>query len=89
MSPQPRITAVRIESPRLIVSFADGQTARVRLSRYPRLAAGDARQREVYRIIAQGQGIHWPELDEDLSAEGLLRDAERDESDRTGSTALS
>ncbi len=54
----------------------DGQTYRLRLSQIsPRLAAATAAQRQHYEISASGYGIHWPDVDEDLSIPGLLRSA--------------
>lgn len=51
----------------------DGRTIIVPLSWFPRLAAASPRARADWRLIGAGEGIHWNELDEDLSVEGLLR----------------
>lgn len=56
----------------LAVDLADGRTITVPLAWFPRLAHGTAAERANWRLIAGGEGIHWPDLDEDLSVEGLL-----------------
>lgn len=50
----------------------DGRALRVPLAWYPRLYYGTPLERKNWRLIGQGVGLHWPELDEDLSVEGLL-----------------
>ena len=70
-----RINDVRFDAHRLIVDLMDGRTIAVPLAWYPRLANASAKQRENYEIAGGGYGIHWPDIDEDLSAEGLLRGA--------------
>jgi hypothetical protein len=59
----------------LVVDLADGRTISVPLVWYPRLLAATPAQRANWRIAGGGFGIHWPDLDEDLSTEGLLRGA--------------
>jgi hypothetical protein len=56
----------------MIVSLDDGRTLSVPLAWYPRLLAGSLQERENYELIGDGEGIHWPDLDEDVSIEGLL-----------------
>jgi hypothetical protein len=56
----------------LIVDLADGRTITVPLAWFPRLAHGTAAERANWRLIGGGVGIHWPDLDEDISAESLL-----------------
>ena len=56
----------------LIVSLVDGRTITVPLLWFPRLAGATTAQLRNYEIRADGEGIHWPEIDEDLSVEGLL-----------------
>ena len=56
----------------LIVDLADGRTITVPLAWFPRLAHGTAAERANRRLIGGGVGIHWPDLDEDISAESLL-----------------
>ena len=56
----------------LIVDLADGRTITVPLAWFPRLAHGTAAERANWRFIGGGVGIHWPDLDEDISVESLL-----------------
>jgi hypothetical protein len=56
----------------LTVSLSDGRTLSVPLTWYPRLWHGTSEERSHWRLIGDGQGIHWPDLDEDISVEGLL-----------------
>jgi hypothetical protein len=57
----------------LVVRLDDGRTIIVPLSWYPRLSDATPEQRRQYRLIGDGEYIHWPEVDEDLTVEGLLR----------------
>lgn len=66
------VKTVRVTRAALIVGFDDGRTVSLPLAWYPRLAKGTAKERSNYELISGGYGIHWPDLDEDLSAEGLL-----------------
>lgn len=59
----------------LAVDLADGRTIIVPLVWYPKLLNCTMEQRLNWRIAGAGYGIHWPDLDEDLSTEGLLRGA--------------
>ena len=54
------------------VELADGRTISVPIDWFPRLVHGTAAERSNWRLIGGGVGIHWPDLDEDLSVEGLL-----------------
>jgi hypothetical protein len=56
----------------LTVRLDDGRSLSVPLAWYPRLLDGTQAERENYELIGGGEGIHWPELDEDISIEGLL-----------------
>jgi hypothetical protein len=56
----------------LTVSLTDGRTLSVPLTWYPRLWHGSAEERGRWSLIGDGRGIHWPDLDEDISVEGLL-----------------
>jgi hypothetical protein len=56
----------------LTVDLADGRTITVPLAWFPRLADGTATERANWRLIGGGAGIHWPDLDEDISVESLL-----------------
>lgn len=70
-----RVESISITPDDLSVSLRDGRTISVPLAWYPRLLNGTPEQRANFRVIGGGYGIHWPELDEDLSTEGLLRGA--------------
>ena len=70
-----RIVDVRLTDATLSVDLLDGRTITVPLAWYPRLLRATPAQRENWRISGAGFGIHWPDIDEDLSAEGLLRGA--------------
>ena len=59
----------------LVVELVDGRTVSVPLVWFPRLAHATRRQLENFEILADGEGIHWPDIDEDLSVAGLLRGA--------------
>jgi len=56
----------------LIVQLNDGRTVSAPLSWYPRLLHGTPEERRNWRLIGSGEGIHWPDLDEDLSIESLI-----------------
>lgn len=56
----------------LAVDLADGRTISVPLAWYPRLLHGTAEERNNWRFIGDSEGMHWPELDEDISVENLL-----------------
>jgi len=62
----------------LIVSLVDGRKVSVPLTWYPRLAAADDKQRARWELLGDCQGIHWPDIDEDLSVSGILRGAHYD-----------
>lgn len=63
---------VMVTEDTLIADLTDGRTISVPLAWYPRLLHGTPVERENWRLIGQGQGIHWPDLDEDISVENLL-----------------
>jgi hypothetical protein len=54
------------------VELADGRTIAAPLAWYPRLAHGTAKERKTWRFVGGGRGIHWPDLDEDISVANLL-----------------
>jgi hypothetical protein len=66
---------VHLTEDTLAVDLADGRTIIVPLAWYPRLLDANTDERNHWRVAGAGYGIHWPELDEDLSTEGLLRGA--------------
>ena len=59
----------------LIVALADGRELSAPLAWFPRLVDATQEQRRSWRLIGRGQGIHWPEVDEDISIASLLRAA--------------
>jgi hypothetical protein len=70
-----RVASVAFTADALCVSLMDGRTISVPLTWYPKLLHASEEQRKNWKIAGGGYGIHWPELDEDLSTEGLLRGA--------------
>lgn len=68
-----RVRDVHFSEDALSVDLADGRTITVPLVWYPRLLHATPEQRTNWRISGAGYGIHWPDVDEDLSSEGLLR----------------
>lgn len=56
----------------LVVLLVDGRTVTIPLVWFPRLAGATTKQLQKYEILGDGEGIHWPDIDEDLSVEGLL-----------------
>ena len=67
-----RIIGVDVTDDVLIVALADGRSVSVPLAWYPRLLHATAAQRSQWQIAGAGFGIHWPEIDEDLSVQGIL-----------------
>jgi hypothetical protein len=74
-NPGERITDVHLTDDALSVDLADGRTLTVPLTWFPRLFHATTEQRNNWKVSAAGFGIHWPDIDEDLSSEGLLRGA--------------
>jgi hypothetical protein len=68
----PAAVRARILNEAVIVDLRDGRTVTAPLTWYPRLLHGSARERRNWRLIGGGVGIHWPDLDEDLSIEAML-----------------
>jgi len=71
-SADPRIQRVRVTRDRIIAELVDGRVISVPLAWSWRLSEATAAQRANLRLIGSGQGVHWPEVDEDISVEGLL-----------------
>jgi hypothetical protein len=67
----------------LIVDLMDGRTISVPLAWYPRLLHGTLEERRNWRLIGHGEGIHWPDIDEDISVENLLAGKPSGESQRS------
>lgn len=70
-----RVRDVRFTEDAISVDLFDGRTITVPLSWYPRLLHATSEQRENWKIAGAGYGIHWPDIDEDLSTQGLLQGA--------------
>ena len=85
--PDIRIKDVKITREQLRVDLMDGRTLIVPVIWFPRLMAGTPTERANWRLIGGGIGIHWPDLDEDISAAGLLRGAPPKIVDRKGTHA--
>ncbi len=73
VQPEPIATDVSFTKDALIVVLADGREISVPLEWSTRLRKATPKQRKNWRLIGGGIGIHWKDLDEDLSVEGLLR----------------
>ena len=68
----PNVETVTVTEDTLSVNLSDGRTIAVPLAWFPRLLHASQRERNNWRLIGRGEGIHWEDLDEDISAEGLL-----------------
>lgn len=68
----PDAESVTITEDTLNVDLSDGRTLEVPLTWFPRLLHASREERNHWRLIGKGQGIHWEEIDEDISVEGLL-----------------
>ena len=69
----PRIAQIKITEETLTAYLTDGRSISVPLAWSWRLASATPAQRESFQIIGEGQGVHWPEIDEDISARGMLQ----------------
>ena len=70
-----RVLDVHCDDDSVIVDLMDGRTISAPLAWYPRLLRATPEQRGKWEKAGGGYGIHWPEIDEDLSTDGLLRGA--------------
>lgn len=68
----PRAREVEMDEDMLKVALADARVICVPLAWFPRLLHATPKQRKKWRLVGDGEGIHWPDLDEDLSVAGLL-----------------
>jgi hypothetical protein len=78
---RPRALDVAVTEETLVVTLHDGRVISVPLSWYPRLEHGSPAERQSWELIGAGLGIHWPEVDEDISVEALLAGKRSSESD--------
>ncbi len=69
---EPRAEDVRVTDSELIVTLVDGRMLSVPLAWFPRLRDATASERTRWELLGDGEGIHWPDADEDLSVAGLL-----------------
>lgn len=77
------LQAVAVTKDSLIVDLTGGRTVSVPLAWFPRLLHGQPEKRNHWRLIGQGEGIHWPDLDEDISVENILFGQPSGESQRS------
>ncbi len=71
-SNEPRILSLEVTEDAIVAQLADGRTVSVPLAWSWRLANATPAQRNHFEIIGTGEGVHWPDIDEDISARGLL-----------------
>jgi len=74
---------VAVSDDTITVDLSDGRTISIPIGWYPRLLHGTPEQRNNWRLIGTGEGIHWPELDEDISVENLIFGKASGESQRS------
>ena len=67
-----RAVQVQVTKEALVVDLFDGRSVSVPLVWYPRLVQASAEERQQFRLIGSGEGIHWDLLDEDISVEGIV-----------------
>lgn len=77
------IQDVVVSEDTLTVELADGRSISAPLAWYPRLWHGTEAERNNWRLIGQGEGVHWPDLDEDISLAGLLLGTPSNESQKS------
>ena len=70
--PGPTVTTVMVTDEAVQFELSDGRTVSAPLAWYPRLAHGTPAERTHWRLVGRGAGVHWPDLDEDISVEGVL-----------------
>ncbi len=69
---EPRISSVDVTEDEIIAKLVDGRRVSVPLAWSWRLSDATAEQRKHYELIGSGEGVHWPDIDEDISAKGML-----------------
>ena len=78
-----RVEGVRVSADELTVALSDGVSKSVPLSWYPRLAHATQAERDNWEVVGQGEGIRWPDLDEDISVEGIMAGRKSGESGKS------
>lgn len=78
-----KVENIEITDDELIVALQDGRTVSMPLAWYPRLLHGTAEERQSWRLIGGGEGIHWESLDEDISVEHILAGIPSNESQKS------
>ncbi len=76
----PNAEQLSVTEEALIVDLSDGRTISVPLAWFPRLVYASPEERTHWRLVGKGQGIHWEDIDEDISVEGLLAGRPSEES---------
>jgi hypothetical protein len=71
-SSEPRIVTIQVTDDAITAELADGRTVSVPLAWSWRLSEATPKQRKNFEIIGSGEGVHWPDVDEDISARGML-----------------
>jgi hypothetical protein len=71
-SSEPRIQAIKVTSDAIVAYLVDGRVLSVPLAWSWRLSEATIKQRTRFKLIGYGQGVHWPDIDEDISVEGML-----------------
>lgn len=78
-----KVQNVTVTDDTLTLDLTDGRSISAPLTWYPRLLHGNPEERNHWEFIGDGEGIHWPELDEDLSVEGIVLGRRSGESQRS------
>ena len=81
--PKTKVQHFEVYDESLTVDLADGRTVSVPVAWYPRILHGTINERNNWRLIGSGEGVHWPDLDEDLSLENILAGQPSGESQRS------
>ena len=71
------VTAVAVTGDTLTVDLTDGRRISAPLAWYPRLLHATSEERSNWRLVARGEGIHWPAVDEDISVASIIADGRR------------
>ena len=79
----PQVVTVSVSDNTLTVELSDGRTISVPTAWYPRLVYATTEERQKWRIVGNGHGIHWEMLDEDISVENLLAGVASGESQKS------